>query len=134
MNDEYPFIAKHTPSQNLAEKYCSCLFKTQARSNRGYNPYAICQANIFNNKGLKGPGNLPCFYGRSYLENQKYATLAGYATNKGLIDPNEDVSFEELVDIIADFLDEEQRLYPESMNAVPRMSPKVSPRRSMRAL
>ena len=157
MNNNYPFVAHRSPSQTLAEKYCSCLFKTQARQDSRrtqYNPYAICQANTFNYRGLKGSGGLPCFYERSYLQSQKYSTLAGYASNKGLVDPDEEISFDELVDIIADFLEQEERLYPESMHAVPRMlpqfspsptpqmsprvspkaSPRMLPRRSMRAL
>ena len=102
MNNQYPFITHQSPPQNLAEKYCSCLFKGD--------PVYLNSQDV--NSSL-------CFYTRKYLRGQTYLTLIRYAINKELIDIDEDISFDELVDIIATFLDSEERLYPENMHAVP---------------
>ena len=98
----------------LIDKYCSCLFKVQARQSprrtsprRGpYNPYAVCQSSIFHRRGLPGIGLYKCHYDIEYLESLPYRILYDYALAKELID-DEEYDRDELIDIIADFLDSE---------------------------
>ena len=108
----YPFIAGANRT-TLPEHYCSCLIKTTANSyryGRSTIPQAICQSSVFNRRGLKGPGAVSCKYTEEYFENLPYSVLLNYAKAKGLIHDDEEPDQDELIDIIVDFFESEQKI------------------------
>ena len=109
----YPFVAG-AHRTTLPEHYCSCLIKHTANSYRygqSTNPYAICQSSVFNRRGLKGPGAVKCKYTPEYFKNLPYSVLLNYTKAKGLIDDDEEgLPEDELIDIIIDFFESEQKM------------------------
>ena len=94
---------------DYGEKYCSCVFKVTAQG-RTANPYAVCQASIFNRRGRKGPGAARCIYDRRYLLDKPYKMLHGYAVEKDLIDPDSKPQKNYLVMAIIRFFEQEGKL------------------------
>ena len=94
--------------RSLDEKYCSCVFQVTGRQ-RAYNPYAVCTSSIYNRRGIGGPGSsISCDYSIEYLQSRPVGQLFNYAVAKGLIDPRDQYSREDLIEIILDFQDRER--------------------------
>lgn len=106
----YPFVATGQRATQQ-EHFCSCIFKVTGKNYRtGYvgNPYAMCTASVYGSKGLQGPGPVRCFYTRDYLASLRYHELYDYAQAKQLIPPGSRPRFDQLVELIYDWLHAEQ--------------------------
>lgn len=104
------FIATPPPRTTLGQKYCSCIFKVNSqnfRRSRTANPYAVCSSQIFHKRGLEGPGLVDCQYTRDYLLSLRYRVLLDFALEKGIVSQNENLSKDDLVDIIDEWLQED---------------------------